>query len=394
MTTYQDICSHHYTTASNGLGTVSESSYYPGRPGYNALDGSSGPGNFWIANAVTGWWKIDLGSGFSEALVRYGITVPNTAPSPNRAPKDWTFQGSNDDSNWTVLDTVTGETGWSQGETRYFTFSNTTKYRYYRFNITANNGDASYLELGEVYLYREYTDTAATSFGSDVFTGGTISSESEYSSSYIDDYAFDNNDITRWSADKQTSWIKYDLGVGNANNIEKIRIKGYANAGVSGTGSFWVCGSNDDSDWTLLYSGAQVGNEDYQEHTFANSTDYRYWLLRLSSELVDASFYETEGLEGTITTVETPIILPVSGAYPANQSISMSCATSGASIYYTEDGSTPDSGDTLYTTPFTLGSAKTIKAIGIKAGLTDSDIDTAVYTIATIAPQPIITIMT
>lgn len=94
------------------------------------------------------------------------------------------------------------------------------------------------------------------------------------------------------------------------------------------------------------------------------------------------------------TKVETPVISPVSGAYSATQSISMSCATSGASIYYTEDGSTPDSGDTLYSAPFTLGSAKTIKAIGIKAGLTDSDIATNIYTIAVIAVQPIITIMT
>jgi hypothetical protein len=95
-----------------------------------------------------------------------------------------------------------------------------------------------------------------------------------------------------------------------------------------------------------------------------------------------------------VVKVETPIITPTSGAYQANQAITITCATSGASIYYTEDGSTPDSGDTLYSAPFTLGSAKTIKAIGIKAGLTDSDVATEVYTIAVIANQPIITIMT
>lgn len=92
------------------------------------------------------------------------------------------------------------------------------------------------------------------------------------------------------------------------------------------------------------------------------------------------------------TTVETPVISPTSGAYVSDQLITITCTTSGASIYYTEDGSTPDSGDTLYTTPFTLGSAKTIKAIGIKAGLTDSGIASETYTI--VAIQPIITIMT
>lgn len=92
--------------------------------------------------------------------------------------------------------------------------------------------------------------------------------------------------------------------------------------------------------------------------------------------------------------VATPVILPVSGAYLSSQSISMSCATPGAAIYYTEDGSVPDSGDSLYSAPFPLGSAKTIKAVGIKAGLTDSDIATNIYTIDVIAAQPIITIMT
>ena len=94
------------------------------------------------------------------------------------------------------------------------------------------------------------------------------------------------------------------------------------------------------------------------------------------------------------TKVETPVILPTSGAYQASQSISMSCTTSGADIYYTDDGSTPDATDMLYSAPFTLDSAKTIKAIGIKSGLTDSDIVAEIYTIAVIESQPIITILT
>lgn len=90
--------------------------------------------------------------------------------------------------------------------------------------------------------------------------------------------------------------------------------------------------------------------------------------------------------------VDTPVIDPTSGEYLASQLITITCGTSGATIYYTEDGSTPDNTDTEYTAPFALSSAKTIKAIGIKAGLTDSDIVTEIYTIAT--QQPIITILT
>jgi hypothetical protein len=44
--------------------------------------------------------------------------------STGRAPKSWTFEGSNNGEDWTVLDTQTSETGWSNGEERYYSFTN------------------------------------------------------------------------------------------------------------------------------------------------------------------------------------------------------------------------------------------------------------------------------
>lgn len=57
-----------------------------------------------------------------------------------------------------------------------------------------------------------------------------------------------------------------------------------------------------------------------------------------------------------------------------NNTVTITCGTAGASIYYTDDGTTPDSGKTLYSAPFELSSAKTIKAIAIKDGLNDSEV--------------------
>lgn len=51
--------------------------------------------------------------------------------------------------------------------------------------------------------------------------------------------------------------------------------------------------------------------------------------------------------------------------------VSMS-AESGASIYYTLDGSTPTSGSTLYSAPVTLSDTTTVKAIAIKDGVSSS----------------------
>lgn len=79
--------------------------------------------------------------------------------------------------------------------------------------------------------------------------------------------------------------------------------------------------------------------------------------------------------------VETPAFSLPAGSYSGTQSVEITCATSGASIYYTTDGSTPDSGDTLYSGAISVSASETLKAIAVKSGMLDSDIASAVYVI-------------
>ena len=60
-----------------------------------------------------------------------------SSSSSDRAPKAWTFEGSNDNATWTVLDERADETGWKCPESRFFAFSNETPFRSYRLKITA-----------------------------------------------------------------------------------------------------------------------------------------------------------------------------------------------------------------------------------------------------------------
>ena len=63
------------------------------------------------------------------------------------------MEGSTDKIAWDTLDTVAGETNWGSGETRvYVCDTANTAYRYFRLNVSANNGD-TYLIVGEMYLY-------------------------------------------------------------------------------------------------------------------------------------------------------------------------------------------------------------------------------------------------
>lgn len=70
-------------------------------------------------------------------------------------------------------------------------------------------------------------------------------------------------------------------------------------------------------------------------------------------------------------TVAAPVI---SGTTPFAESTSatISCATAGASIYYTVDGSTPTSASTAYTGAIALTDTTTVKAVAVKDGVSSS----------------------
>ena len=89
----------------------------------------------------------------------------------------------------------------------------------------------------------------------------------------------------------------------------------------------------------------------------------------------------------TITpTVATPTFSPVAGAYVGTQSVTINDATSGATIYYTTDGSTPTSSSTKYTAAISVSTSKTIKAIAELSGDTNSAVASAAYTITVPTP--------
>ena len=83
----------------------------------------------------------------------------------------------------------------------------------------------------------------------------------------------------------------------------------------------------------------------------------------------------------------TPTFSVAEGTYNEAQSVTLSCTTPGVIIYYTTNGDTPTSSSTEYTSAITVNTTgTTIKAIAIKAGLTDSEIASATYTLKALAP--------
>ena len=91
----------------------------------------------------------------------------------------------------------------------------------------------------------------------------------------------------------------------------------------------------------------------------------------------------------TMEQVATPVITPASGTYEGSVEVSISCATEGAIIYYTMDGTDPDENSGDYGGSFVIAATSvqaapvTVKAIAMKEGMTNSEVATATYDITT-----------
>lgn len=82
----------------------------------------------------------------------------------NNRPRNWTFEGSNDNVTWVVLHTVTGAT--NQATYHSPSISNGSSYLYYRINITVTQG-------GAVSLINGFDLTESTSLGNGFGSEGT-----------------------------------------------------------------------------------------------------------------------------------------------------------------------------------------------------------------------------
>lgn len=102
------------------------------------FDEDNTAGSFWEddSSAFPNWAEYDFGLLNKQIIVEYAVSAGDS--EPGRMPRDWTFRGSNNYTDWDVLDTQTSQS-FAASETKTYSFANSTYYRYYRTNITAGN---------------------------------------------------------------------------------------------------------------------------------------------------------------------------------------------------------------------------------------------------------------
>jgi hypothetical protein len=127
-------------------------------------------------------WRSDVYSqsgnlvfDFSTGVIIDGYQVDCNNSSQINNPRNWTFEGSNDNSSWTILHTVSQSAGIpSSGNYSVASIGNSTSYRYYKLNISLNGGDGNWLQVTELNLYQPGTAGLAAG-GSFNFNTGDIS---------------------------------------------------------------------------------------------------------------------------------------------------------------------------------------------------------------------------
>ena len=110
-----------------------------------------------LNGVATGWLKIE----FRKARPKFKafcINARNSADASTHCPCDFIIEGSNDDTNWTLLGQYVDNLNWVQNERRYFGLSYFDNFKYYKITITKNSGIGAYVGFGALEFFEAKND--------------------------------------------------------------------------------------------------------------------------------------------------------------------------------------------------------------------------------------------
>ena len=206
---------------------------------------------------------------------------------------------------------------------------------------------------------------------------------------------YDEATVIFTGASRQTNTIK-NQPVTKGSDVNLVMKEGYTMSAVT-----FVCTQWGTKAQTITLKYSTDGGDNYSTLS-PNVTSSTFTIssssLPIGTNAVKISFSSSSNQIGiasaTITyatanpsACATPYFSPGAGAVARGTEVTISCATDGATIYYTTDETTPTSSSTPYnpSSKPSITTSTTIKAIAVKDGLEDSEVATAAYTIAKVA---------
>jgi len=134
---------------------------------------------------------------------------------------------------------------------------------------------------------------------------------------------------------------------------------------TAGTKIYYTVDGSTPSTSSNLYTGPLPVTGTTTLEAFAVGTG------RVSSKTSSATY--------AFDTVKAPTFSPAGGYYTSAQTVALACATPGASIRYTTDGSAPSASSTLYAGPISVTPTETLRAIALENGDVPSPVASSTY---------------
>ncbi|EON72829.1 discoidin domain-containing protein [Lysinibacillus sphaericus] len=265
----------------------------------------------WIT-AVDVGGKATLSYEFPSTTVVNKYSVKYYASYVYHCIKSWTFEGSMDGNNWTILDTRKNISDWilAQDNIKEFTFTNADEYLMYRLNITETIS-GNFVTVGELAMFKHVPDnrtmiyhdgnykiliqekplvptvgTIVPIMTSNTAPSGEAKASSVFNTSYQAFRAFDGNNNVGWITPEQTKtgWISYEF-------TEPKRVVGISMISRQPTNSMgemprlWQVQGYDGTKWVTIYDRTiptVFVQSVKQKFYFDNANSYKAYRLNVA----------------------------------------------------------------------------------------------------------------
>ena len=186
-----------------------------------------------------------------------------------------------------------------------------------------------------------------------------------------------------------TAMVKSSKELGSMTAVTKVVEKA---DGPAAPAAFTLGFALNDDQKTFTATIPEVKNAEYsfdgKQYSAVNTktdcapnTEYTGYVRIPETDTQKASAVTSSTQTAPKLTVAAPVFKPDGAtSFRGTQTVEISCATPGASIYYTTDGTMPTSNSTAYNGAISLTSTPTIQAIAVKADMNDSAVAAVTFT--------------
>ncbi|MBN1853016.1 MAG: lamin tail domain-containing protein [Pirellulales bacterium] len=267
---------------------------------HRALDNTTS--TKWLSFAPAGtFYQFHFNTG-PQLVTGYTITSAND--SPNRDPYSWTLRGSNNGTNFTILDTRSAQDFAGRFETHWYSFQSSASYEYYRFDfqtefgVTGNNEPVA-IQMAEIELFSEFIPNSETLLDglvghdltdpeNDGILAGTYSVGNPNSPVNEEPHrALDNTTSTKWlSFAPAGTYYQFQFS-GGPQLVNAYTITSANDEPNRDPYSWTLSGSDDGIHFTVLdtRSAENFANRfETHRYVFSNSTPYEYYRFDFQTE--------------------------------------------------------------------------------------------------------------